>query len=107
MAYRLFLYRRRTRFPDKGSIDSPRCPWFRSLPGRFGARFLKMVIRYNAPVSPTFSLISLAALVLGFLTAGLSTDLVFSVHSSMRADDILAWLRLFTHVLGHANWEHL
>lgn len=66
-----------------------------------------MVIRYNAPVSLTFSLVSLAALVLGFLTAGVSTNLVFSVHSNMRADDILAWLRLFTHVLGHANWEHL
>jgi len=66
-----------------------------------------MVIRYNAPVSLTFSLISLVALILGFLTGGASTDLIFSVHASMRVDDILAWLRLFTHVLGHANWEHL
>jgi len=66
-----------------------------------------MVIRYNAPVSLTFSLISLGALVLGFLTSQTTTALLFSVHSDMRADDILSWLRLFTHVLGHKDWEHL
>jgi len=66
-----------------------------------------MVIKYNAPVSLSFSIIAFIALILSYVTGGVSNDLVFSVHSSMNASDPLSWVRLFTHVLGHANWEHL
>ena len=66
-----------------------------------------MVIKYNAPVSLTFSIIAFIALILMFVTGGATNNLVFSVHSSMEFSDPLAWLRLFGHVLGHANWEHL
>jgi GlpG protein len=66
-----------------------------------------MTIRYNAPVTLSFSIISFIALILGFITASATTNLVFSVHPSLVAADPLSWLRLFTHVLGHANWDHL
>lgn len=66
-----------------------------------------MKIRYNAPVSLTFSLLSFAALILAFITANASNDLVFSLPGTMVWANPLAWLRLFTHPLGHAGWEHL
>ncbi len=66
-----------------------------------------MTIKYNAPVSLSFSLASFAILLIAFLTAGASTRLLFSVYGPMVWTDIFAWLRLFGHVLGHASWEHL
>lgn len=61
--------------------------------------------QYNSPVTLTFAFISLAALLLGYITGGLSTTLLFSVHRSSLLDP-LAYFRLFGHVLGHANWSH-
>lgn len=62
-------------------------------------------IQYNAPVVLTFALISLGVLALGYLTAGTSNRLVFSVYRSPLTDP-LGYLRLFTHVLGHADYAH-
>lgn len=61
--------------------------------------------QYNSPVTLTFALISLAVLLLGIVTNGISTNLLFCTYRSSLADP-LAYLRLFTHVLGHANWAH-
>lgn len=66
-----------------------------------------MKIRYNAPVSLTFSFLCLLVLILDLVTAGFTTRLLFSVHGTMNAADPLAWVRLVFHVFGHANWEHL
>ncbi len=66
-----------------------------------------MHIKYNAPVTLTFSLICFIALILGFMTGNSTTNLIFSVHPNLVTSDPLAWLRLFTHVLGHAGWDHL
>lgn len=66
-----------------------------------------MTIKYNAPVTLTFSIISFMALILGFITGGSSSTYVFSVHPALVAGDPLTWVRLFTHVLGHAGWDHL
>jgi len=62
-------------------------------------------IQYNAPVTLTFALIALAALGAGQLTNGGSTVMLFSVYRSP-ATDPLMYLRLFTHVIGHADITH-
>ena len=60
----------------------------------------------NSPVILTFCAICTAALILGYLTGGASTRLLFSVYrSSLKSP--LTYLRFFTHVFGHANFSHL
>ena len=67
------------------------------------AKSLRIV--FNSPVVLTFSLICLAALLLGKMTGGASTKLLFSVYRSSLADPF-TYLRFIGHVFGHANWEH-
>ncbi len=62
-------------------------------------------ISYNAPVILTFVLISFLALVLNFVTGGLTNQLFFSVYRTSFIDP-LGYIRLFGHVFGHANFEH-
>lgn len=62
-------------------------------------------IQYNAPVTLTFALLSLTALVLGRLTDGWTTVRLFCVYRSSLLDP-LTYLRAFLHVLGHSGWEH-
>ena len=65
----------------------------------------KIRITNNAPVILYFSLASLAALILHYLTGGKITELLFiSYHSSLASP--LTYVRFFTHALGHANWQH-
>lgn len=62
-------------------------------------------LQYNAPVTLTFALVSLAALILGKLTDGWTTTYLFSVwHSSL--SDILTYPRFILHVIGHSNYSH-
>ena len=62
-------------------------------------------ISYNAPVSLTFALLALAALILGNVTGGWTTANLFSVYRCSLADP-LAWFRFFGHVLGHSGYAH-
>ncbi len=62
-------------------------------------------IKYNAPVILSFSLISLVVLVVGNLTDGYTTSLLFCVYRAPLTDPLF-YVRLFTHVLGHASWSH-
>lgn len=62
-------------------------------------------ISYNAPVSLTFALLALLALVLGNVTDGWTTANLFSVYRCSLADP-LAWFRFFGHVLGHSGYAH-
>lgn len=62
-------------------------------------------ITYNSPVIITFALISLVSLILGIITSGGSTALLFSVYRGSLADPLF-YIRLFTHVLGHADVSH-
>ena len=62
-------------------------------------------ISYNAPVSLTFALLALAALILGNVTDGWTTVHLFSVYRCSLADP-LAWLRFFGHMLGHSGYAH-
>lgn len=61
---------------------------------------------YNSPVILTFSLLSLGVLLLAHLTGGRLTTLLFSVYR-FRMTDVLGYLRLFLHVLGHSGYDHL
>ena len=63
-------------------------------------------IRYNAPVILTFSLAATAATIL-IGVFGNRALAWFSVPGTMDWDRVSAYVRLFTHVLGHAGWQHL
>jgi membrane associated rhomboid family serine protease len=66
--------------------------------------FLKK-IQYNSPVTLTFALVCLGAVWLGSVTGNMSTAALFSVYRSSFSDP-LAYVRVFTHVIGHADIEH-
>lgn len=65
----------------------------------------KLKITYNSPVVLTFALISLIALIANYLTAGVSNQLLFVTRSGSLLNPMF-YLRLFTHVLGHADFAH-
>ncbi len=66
-----------------------------------------MRVRYNAPVTLTFSLIAVVVLIIdGFTGEGL-TARVFSVPPSLDWSSFIDYVRLFTHTLGHGDWNHL
>ena len=62
-------------------------------------------IQFNAPITIVFALASLAALFASEFTGGRSNMLLFSVYRSS-LNDPLTYVRAFTHVLGHAGFEH-
>jgi len=62
-------------------------------------------IQYNSPAVLTFSSVSLLVLLLGQWTDHSTTWAAFSVYRSSFTDP-LAYVRIFGHVLGHANFEH-
>lgn len=65
----------------------------------------KLKISFNSPVVLGFILVSLAVLILGFLTLGKSNELLFMTYHSALTNP-LTYLRFFTHVLEHSGWEH-
>jgi GlpG protein len=60
---------------------------------------------YNSPVILTFALLSFLSLLLGFATGNESTEHVFQVYRSSFTH-VLTYVRFFTHVLGHADFNH-
>ncbi|MDP4089290.1 MAG: rhomboid family intramembrane serine protease [Bacillota bacterium] len=62
-------------------------------------------IQYNAPVTLTFTFLAFTSLMLGIITKNKSTELLFSNYRTSLMDP-LQYLRLFTYILGHANWAH-
>ena len=68
-----------------------------------------MRVRYNAPITLTFALISTIVLAADQL---LGTDLIPTIFTMPSKDQfsfsrLTDWIRLFTHVGGHADWNHL
>jgi membrane associated rhomboid family serine protease len=66
-----------------------------------------MKLDYNAPTVLTFALLSAAVMVASNATGGTVGLYFFSTQPGMSWTDITTYFRLFSHVLGHANWEHL
>jgi membrane associated rhomboid family serine protease len=62
-------------------------------------------IQYNAPVTLSFALIGLFALLLAHLTNGASNGWLFSVYRAPLTDPLM-YLRLFGHAIGHASAAH-
>lgn len=65
----------------------------------------KRRITFNSPVVLSFVIISFGAMVLNYLTAGVSNRLFFMTYHSSLASP-LTYVRFFTHVLGHQGWSH-
>ncbi|MCR5835235.1 MAG: rhomboid family intramembrane serine protease [Lachnospiraceae bacterium] len=65
----------------------------------------KLKITFNSPAVLTFALLSFVAFLLNMMTNQASNRMLFmTYHSSLT--DPLTYVRMFTHVLGHANWSH-
>ena len=62
-------------------------------------------ISWNSPVVLSFALASGLALAANIITNGLANRLFFSVYKSSFTVPLF-YVRLFGHVLGHANLEH-
>ena len=72
-----------------------------------GSRFMR--IKYNAPVVLSFAFISLGVLILSLTIQPSLTREWFMVRGrgSFSPSRIQSWVTLFSHVIGHGNWEHL
>ncbi len=66
---------------------------------------MKLKLKYNSPVVLTFAILCAVTLAVSALTHGTSNALLFTVHRGPLTDP-LTYLRLFTHVLGHASLDH-
>ena len=65
----------------------------------------KVKVSFNSPVVLWFSIICLAALILGTVTQGASNRALFSVYRSSLANP-LTYIRFVGHIFGHADWNH-
>lgn len=65
----------------------------------------KLKITYNAPVILSFVMICFVATIVGIITNNRSTWMLFSVCIGPLSSP-LTYIRVFTHVLGHAGFEH-
>ncbi|TAE27286.1 MAG: rhomboid family intramembrane serine protease [Candidatus Kapaibacterium sp.] len=65
-----------------------------------------MKLDYNAPVVLTFTLLSAAVMVAANSTGG-AMAYWFSTQPGLSWSDLSTYFRLFSHVFGHANWDHL
>lgn len=65
----------------------------------------KLKISFNAPVILSFAAICFVATVLNYLTHGSTNRTLFmTYHSPMTSP--MTYIRFFTHIFGHGNWEH-
>ena len=62
--------------------------------------------QYNSVLILSYFFISLFALILNNITHGKSNKVFFSSYRSSGFNP-LTYLRLFTHSIGHENWQHL
>ncbi len=62
-------------------------------------------LQYNSPVILTYTMLSLTVLIIGNLTGGLTTKLLFSIYKTSFSDPLM-YFRLVGHVLGHVDFSH-
>jgi membrane associated rhomboid family serine protease len=65
-----------------------------------------MQLKYYAPVVLTFALLASVVLVLDPFTGG-SLMSWFTVYPELQPSSPIWYLRLFSHVVGHGDWDHL
>ncbi len=66
-----------------------------------------MRIRYNSPVILTFSIVVVLVQLVDTYLIPEFTETIFLVGGTISFTDPLDYFRLFSHVLGHTDWEHL
>lgn len=66
---------------------------------------IKINIVYNSPMVLTFTILCLIATVLGFISHGSLTEALFSTCRASFSNP-MTYVKMFTHVLGHADFEH-
>ena len=65
----------------------------------------KIKITFNSPVTLSFTMICFIATLLGFLSNGRITKIIFmTYHSSLM--NPMTYIRFVTHVFGHEGWPH-
>ena len=67
---------------------------------------LNIKFDYNSPVIISYLALSLIAWFMNTITHGKTNKLLFSNYRSSPLNP-LTYIRLFTHSIGHKNWEHL
>ena len=65
-----------------------------------------MKIQYNAPVILTYAILCAVSLLLSDVF-GDGFKSLFILHGNFNTSSFLDYIRLFTYVIGHANWTHL
>ncbi len=65
----------------------------------------KLKISFNAPVLLFFVAACFGVTIAGMITGGVSTMAFFATYHSSLSNP-LTFIRFFTHVLGHADWQH-
>lgn len=65
----------------------------------------KIRVKFNSPVVLSFVTICFVATLVGIITGGKSTRLLFMTYHSSLVNP-LTYLRFITHVLGHSGWSH-
>jgi membrane associated rhomboid family serine protease len=68
---------------------------------------VKLRIRYNSPVILSFAIVAALVLLIDQISGGMFIRAFFLLPPDFNAASPLSWLRLFTYVIGHANWTHL
>lgn len=71
-----------------------------------GAYIHLMRLAYNAPVVLTFTLVASIVMLLDSIFTGVTSSM-FTLHSPFHFNWIGDYFRLFTSVIGHADWNHL
>lgn len=65
----------------------------------------KLKLSFNSPIILGFTILCFLAMILNMVTRGASNHMLFSVYRSSLLDP-MTYVRMFGHVLGHANWDH-
>ena len=65
----------------------------------------KMKVTFNAPVVLGIVGISFIATLLGYLTGGITSRVIFTTYRSAILSP-MTWIRAFLHIFGHADFAH-
>lgn len=66
-----------------------------------------MKVRYNAPVVLSYAVAAAAVMTIDQIAGGGFAGRNFAVPGSFAGSSPIGYVRLVTHVLGHADWTHL
>lgn len=65
----------------------------------------RLKITFNAPVTLSFVIMCFVATLLGIISNGRITQIIFMTYHT-QLNNPMTYIRFFTHVFGHSGWEH-